>query len=106
MHTEQRFFGCNRGGDTAAIVQQFNLSSIQKEFLKELNKVIGDNINHKLFEIKFCDQDLYTLVNYFAKNFFISTGGGASLEFLEFFLKDKGRKFLNQYLPATKVLMN
>lgn len=94
------------GGDTAAIVQQFNLSSIQKEFLKELNKVIADNINHRLFEIKFFNHDLYTLVNYFAKNFFISTGGGASLEFLEAFLKDKGKKSLSQYLPATKVLMD
>jgi len=94
------------GGDTAAIVQRFNLSSIQKEFLKELNKEIGDNINHNLFEIKFFDHDLYTLVNYFVTNFFISTGGGASLVFLESFLKDKGRKSLSQYLPATKSLMD
>ena len=94
------------GGDTAAIVQQFNLSSIEKEFLKELNKVIGNNINHKLFEIKFSDHDLYTLVNYFVTNFFISTGGGASLVFLESFLKDKGRKSFSQYLPATKSLMD
>ena len=93
------------GGDTAAVVQKFNLTSIQNEFLKELNKVIADNINHKFFEIKFFDHDLYTLVNYFVKNFFISTGGGASLEFLESFLKDKGRKPLSKYLPATKVLM-
>lgn len=94
------------GGDTAAIVQQFNLSGIQKEFLKELNKAIADNINHKLFEIKFFDHDLYTLVNYFVKNFFISTGGGASLEFLESFLKNKGQKALSKYLPATKALMD
>ncbi len=93
------------GGDTAAIVQQFSLSSIEKEFIKELNKAIGNNINHKFFEIKFFDHDLYTLVNYFVANFFISTGGGASLEFLESFLKDRGRKSLSQYLPATKSLM-
>jgi phosphoglycerate kinase len=94
------------GGDTAAIVQKFNMSSIKKEFLRELDKVIPDNINHELFEIKFREQDLYTLVNYFLKNFFISTGGGASLEFLEAFLKNKGQKALSHYLPGTKVLID
>jgi 3-phosphoglycerate kinase len=45
-------------------------------------------------------------VNYFLKNFFISTGGGASLEFLEAFLKNKGQKALSHYLPGTKVLID
>ncbi len=92
------------GGDTAAIVQKFNLSDTKEWFSKELNKMISKNVNHKLFEIQFLDRDLYTFVNYFAKNFFISTGGGASLEFLESFLKDKGKQPLGEYLPGTKVL--
>lgn len=94
------------GGDTAAVLQQFKADNIKKEFLKELNKAIPENINHEYFEIQFRVNDVYSLVNYFVKNFFISTGGGASLEFLEFFLNDKGQKSIYTYLPATKVLMD
>ena len=94
------------GGDSAAIAKNFDFPSVKKGFLKELNKMISNNINHKLFEIKFIEQDLYTLVSYFATNFFISTGGGASLQFLESFLKDKGSQCLSNYLPGTKVLID
>ena len=92
------------GGDTAAVAHRFNFSKTKKWFAEELRRMISVNINHDLFEINFLDKDLYTFLNYFAKNFFISTGGGASLEFLEAFLKDKGQSPLGNYLPGTKVL--
>lgn len=94
------------GGDSAAIVKKLDFLKLKKVFSKELNRMIPNNINHKLFAIKFAEGDIHTFVNYFAKNFFISTGGGASLEFLEFFLKDKGDKSLSSYLPGTKVLID
>lgn len=94
------------GGDSAAIVQKFDLVSTQKWFAKELYKMISQKVNRDLFQIKFLDRDLYTFVNYFAKNFFISTGGGASLEFLEAYLQDRGGKSLGSYLPGTRVLMD
>ena len=92
------------GGDTAAVVHQFNFSETKRWIEEELRKMISTNINQELFGINFMDRDLYTFLNYFAKNFFISTGGGASLEFLEAFLKDKGQSPLGNYLPGTKVL--
>jgi len=40
-----------------------------------------------------------------ASNFFVSTGGGASLEFLEKFLIGEGSSNLASYLPGTSTLM-
>ncbi len=103
LHVQDSFIVIG-GGDSAAVVQKFDLVRAKKWFAKELNQMISKNVNHKLFQINFLDEDLYTFVNYFAKNFFISTGGGASLEFLESFLKDQGQHPLSHYLPGTKVL--
>lgn len=93
------------GGDSAAIVKKLDYSSVINEFAKELNKMIPNNINHDLFEFKFFEKDFHTFLNYFVKNFFISTGGGAALVFLESYLKHKGQLPLSNYLPGTKALL-
>jgi phosphoglycerate kinase len=92
------------GGDSAAVVNKLDLESTKIWFAQELSKMISANVNHELFDIKFPDRDMYTFINYFTNNFFVSTGGGASLELLEAYLKDNGRQPYSFYLPGTKVL--
>ncbi|MBI5184167.1 MAG: phosphoglycerate kinase [Nitrospinae bacterium] len=92
------------GGDSAAVVQKLDLAGIRIWLAHELSKMIPMNVNHDLFEIKFPDRDLYTFMNYLTGNFFTSTGGGASLEFLEAYLKDNGSQPYSFYLPGTRVL--
>ena len=55
--------------------------------------------------MEFLDSDPYILWNYLTSNFFVSTGGGASLEFLENYLSDKGQSDLASYSPGTATLM-
>jgi len=93
------------GGDSAAIIKKLDYANIIKKFGKELSKMIPNHINHDLFEFKFPERDFHILVNYFMQNFFISTGGGASLVFLESYLKHKGKLPLCDYLPGTKALI-
>jgi len=58
-----------------------------------------------LLNMEFPVDDSYVLWNYLSSNFFVSTGGGASLEFLEKFLKGEGNGDLASYLPGTSTLM-
>jgi len=50
-------------------------------------------------------EDAYTLFNYFTSNFFVSTGGGAALKFLEGYLKDEAQSPIESYLPGTAILL-
>jgi hypothetical protein len=62
-------------------------------------------VNRDLLTIGFAADDSYILWNYFASNFFVSTGGGAALAFMEEYLKDKGQKTAACYLAGTTALM-
>lgn len=93
------------GGDTAAILNKFHVEDLKNLIRSQLQKRFPSTICHSLVSIEFpCDIDCYNLYNYFTSNFFVSTGGGAALEFLEHFLKDGGHLPLASYLPGTATL--
>ena len=94
------------GGDTAAILNKFNVDELKSLMRNQIQNQLPVPINQDLLKIEFVPDDPYTLFNYFASNFFISTGGGASLEFLERFLKDQGKSPLASYLPGTATLIS
>ena len=62
-------------------------------------------MSRNLLTIGFTEDDSYILWNYFASNFFVSTGGGAALEFMEEYLRDKGQNPAASYLTGTAALM-
>lgn len=93
------------GGDTAAILNKLHIDELKKLIRVQIQKQLSSSINSKLLTIEFCGDDCYGLCNYFTSNFFVSTGGGASLNFMGGFLKDRGRSPLASYLPGTAVLM-
>lgn len=93
------------GGDSAAILNKFNIADMKVLLRKQIEKQLPPTINKTLLTIDFNDTDTYILFNYFISNFFVSTGGGAALEFLEGFLKDKGQSLAAAYLPGTATLM-
>jgi phosphoglycerate kinase len=93
------------GGDSAAILNKFNITDMKDLLRKQIEKLLPLTINRGLLAIDFNDTDTYVLFNYFISNFFVSTGGGASLEFLEGFLKDMGKSAAAVYLPGTNTLM-
>ncbi|OGW28013.1 MAG: phosphoglycerate kinase [Nitrospinae bacterium RIFCSPLOWO2_12_FULL_47_7] len=93
------------GGDSAAILNKFNITEMKVLLRKQIEKLLPATINKSLLAIDFNDTDTYILFNYFASNFFVSTGGGAALEFLEGYLKDKGQSIASSYLPGTNTLM-
>ena len=70
-----------------------------------VEKQLASTINRDLLNMEFPVDDTYVLWNYFASNFFVSTGGGASLKFLEMFLKNQGSGDLASFLPGTSTLM-
>jgi hypothetical protein len=93
------------GGDSAAILNEFKIEEMKELLRKHIGKQLSPTINRSLLSIDFNKTDIYILFNYFISNFFISTGGGAALEFLEGFLKDKGHARAASYLPGTATLM-
>ncbi len=94
------------GGDSAAILNKFVIGEIRHEVKKSLINQLSPTINSNLLVVDFTDTTTYNLFNYFISNFFISTGGGAALEFLENFLKDKAKMPMGSYLPGTANLMD
>ena len=93
------------GGDSAAILNKINSEELRNLIRKQLVQQLNQPINSELISIDFNNDDTYTLFNYFTSNFFVSTGGGASLELLEGFLKDKGKSPIESYLPGTATLL-
>jgi phosphoglycerate kinase len=103
--TNQNFSTVIGGGDSAAILNKIGINQFKNLIKRCIEKQLADPINRDLVNIEFPVDDSYVLWNYLASNFFVSTGGGASLEFLEKFLKGKGNSDLASYLPGTSTLM-
>jgi hypothetical protein len=93
------------GGDSAAILNKIGITELKKLIKVQIEKQFHPTINRNQISIDFLENDSYQLWNYFANNFFVSTGGGASLELLQGFLKEKGKGDLASYLPGTATLM-
>lgn len=94
------------GGDSAALLNRVSINELKNLIKKQIGKQLLPSINRNLLTLGFTEDDSYILWNYFTTNFFVSTGGGASLEFLEFFLKNEGKSVLATYLPGTNALMD
>ncbi len=93
------------GGDSAAILNKIGITELKKMIKLQIEKQFPSTINRNQISIDFLENDSYQLWNYFTDNFFVSTGGGASLEFLRGFLKEKAKRDMASYLPGTAALM-
>jgi len=93
------------GGDSAAILNKINIEELKHLIRKQVILQLNKPVNADLISIDFNVDDTYTLFNYFSSNFFVSTGGGAALEFLEGFLQDEGKSSIESYLPGTAILL-
>jgi len=93
------------GGDSAAILNKISIDELKHLIRKQVVLQLNRSVNPELISIDFNVDDTYTLFNYFSSNFFVSTGGGAALEFLEGFLKDEGKSPIESYLPGTAILL-
>ena len=93
------------GGDSAAILNKIGITELKKMIKAQIEKQFSPTINRNQLSIDFLENDAYQLWNYFASNFFVSTGGGASLEFIEGFLKGEAKGDMASYLPGTATLM-
>ncbi len=93
------------GGDSAAILNKIGITELKKMIKVQIEKQFPSTINRNQISIDFLENDSYQLWNYFASNFFVSTGGGASLEFLQGFLKAKAKGDMASYLTGTATLM-
>jgi len=103
--TNQNFNAVIGGGDSAAILNKIGANQFKNLIKRCIEKQLADPINRDLINMEFPVDDSYVLWNYLSSNFFVSTGGGASLEFLEKFLKGEGSSDLASYLPGTSTLM-
>ena len=102
---DRKFSAVIGGGDTAAILNKFKFEDLIKLIRHQIENQLSTSINKDLIQIDFKGQDAYALFNDFTSNFFVSTGGGASLEFLESFIKDDGKSHLASYLAGTATLL-
>ncbi len=93
------------GGDSAAILNKIGGSELKKMIKRQIGKIIPATVNRNQISIDFLENDSYQLWNYFASNFFVSTGGGASLEFLQGYLAGEAKGDMASYLPGTQTLM-
>jgi len=93
------------GGDSAAILNKIGGSELKKMIKRQIGKIIPPTVNRNQISIDFLENDSYQLWNYFASNFFVSTGGGASLEFLQSYLEGEAQGDMASYLPGTQTLM-
>ena len=93
------------GGDSAAILNKVGGSELKKMIKRQIGKIIPATVNRNQMSIDFQENDSYQLWNYFASNFFVSTGGGASLEFVQSFLEGEAQGDMASYLPGTQTLM-
>lgn len=93
------------GGDSAAVLNMLEAKELQELIKKQLFNQLNETVNRNLISFDFQSNDTYTLSNYFTRNFFVSTGGGASLEFLEKFMSQKNNCDIASYLPGTSILM-
>ena len=93
------------GGDSAAILNKIGGSELKKMIKRQIGKIIPPTVNRNQISIDFLENDSYQLWNYFSNNFFVSTGGGASLEFLQKFLEGEAQGNIASYLPGTATLM-
>ncbi|MCH7651133.1 MAG: phosphoglycerate kinase [Nitrospinae bacterium] len=93
------------GGDSAAILNKINFDEVKNLVRKQIALQLNRLVNPDLLSMDFKAEDGYTLFNYFTSNFFVSTGGGAALEFLEGYLKDEAQSPIESYLPGTAILL-
>ena len=103
--TNKKFLVVIGGGDSAAILNKIGTHQLKNLIKRCVEKQLASTINRDLLNMEFPVDDNYVLWNYFSSNFFVSTGGGASLEFLEMFLKNQGSGDLASFLPGTSTLM-
>ena len=93
------------GGDSAAILDKIGGNELKKMIKSQIEKIIPSTVNRNQISIDFLENDSYQLWNYFASNFFVSTGGGASLEFMQGYLAGEAQGDMASYLPGTATLM-
>ncbi|KMP12470.1 phosphoglycerate kinase [Candidatus Nitromaritima sp. SCGC AAA799-A02] len=93
------------GGDSAAILNKIGINQLKKLVRGRIEIQLAEPINRNLLSMEFQVNDSYVLWNYLTANFFVSTGGGAALEFLEKFFNREGKDDLASYLPGTSTLM-